>query len=147
MLRKILGVIVGVVAGVLTVSVLKMIGHHLVPPPPELIAALAEADRARADELIAQLPFAAFAMVLLAYLMGAFVATFTAAKIGREPRLTWLVGGIELAFVLANIVLIPHPAWFVAAAILATAIATIAGWKLSGGRLRGHGGIGRAASA
>ncbi len=129
--RKILGALAGLVAGGVTVFLVQMLGHRLIPPPAGMKEAMEAGDRARMGELIAQMPFAGFAMVLLAYLLGTFVAAFVAAKIGKDGRLAWLLGGIQTAFILANTILIPHPAWFLVAAVVVAALATVVAFKLA----------------
>ncbi len=115
MLRLVLGVIAGVVAGFAVVMVAELIGHQIFPPPP----GLDPSDREAVKALIPTLPIGAFVAVLIAWGLGTFAASAAALLVSRRRR---LAGGIAAAVVAAasaaTLVMIPHPAWFVAAAIV-----------------------------
>lgn len=110
MIRSILSVIVGVLAGTVTIFLLEMAGHRLYPPPPGLDPTNVEAFEA----LIASAPVGMLLSVLVAWAGGAFVGGFVAALLSERRRVLHglAVGGIQTLLAVAQLSMIPHPLWF-----------------------------------
>ena len=120
--------IAGVVATMGTILGFESVGRALYPPPPGL-------DPARAADAVAiavAMPPAAFAVVVLGWVLGAFVGSLLAVRLARGAGLL-LAGGIA-AMVLAGIhsVLgaLPHPAWCGWVAVPGTVLAALLAARL-----------------
>jgi hypothetical protein len=110
-LRNVLAIVLGVVAGGAVNMALVTLGPSVFPPPPGV-------DVTRAESLAASIhlfeprhfvfPFLAHA---LGTLVGALVAHLVAAT--RKQTCAWLVGAVFLAGGIAAARMIPAPAWFV----------------------------------
>ena len=123
MLRKILAGVAGVVVAGLVVYAVEWAGHAVYPPPDGLDFA----DPEQMAPYVAGLPVGAFAFVLAAWALGAFIGTFVACRIGtaRPQIYAAVVAGLILVGAIANMVVIPHPVWFMIAAVV---LITAAGW-------------------
>src|SRR5215472_10632822 len=108
MLRGIAGVIVGLIATWLPVALMEVITHHTWPPP----AGLDMRQRSDMFRYVATLPAAAFALVLIGWLVGTLLGTWLAAKIGRSPTPAYILGAILVAAGIFNFIVIPQPHWF-----------------------------------
>lgn len=135
MVRTILAVLAGAVVMWLTIFALEFVGHALFPPPP----GLDPKDPAQLQQVIAQMPVGAMAMLVVAWVAGAFTGGYTAAKISfAHPRVAAVIVGVLVMLGVAGMVyLVPqHPAWVSAlglllpipAALLAARMAR-PGWK------------------
>ena len=127
--RLVLAILAGVLVAGFVIFLLEMPGQLLYPPPAGL-------DMSNPDAMsryVAGLPAGAFAIVLLAWVVGAFggawVATRLAARHAIWPGL--VIGGLELLGIAWNVMKIPHPVWMVAAAVLAVPVAAYFGAKLA----------------
>ena len=80
MLRKIGGVVVGIVAWIVIVQVGEFVVHRLYPPPPGYNMR----DMEQAKRYVATLPTTAMVIVLVGQVVGTFAGAFAAAKIGRS---------------------------------------------------------------
>ncbi len=111
MLRKIAATLLGVLAGILAISLVQALGHRFDPPPenPEDL----EVMRA----FIAGLPLRAFLFVLASYVIGSFFAGWTAGKVGKTMRPAWIAGGVLMLAGILNVVILPHPTWFMVASL------------------------------
>ena len=114
MLRKILGVVAGVVAGALVVFAVEGIGHSIYPPPAGTDLHDPEALKA----LMLTLPRGALLFVVLGWTLGAFAGGAVAGLIGRGIVPALLTGAIQLLFGIMTMLMIPHPAWMMALGIL-----------------------------
>lgn len=113
-LKLVLAVVAGVIAGGVIVFATEYIGHSLAPPPADL-------DLSNPDDvkrLIDSLPFGAFAMVMLGWFLGSFAGAFVAHAIAKKPAAAWAVAAIFILFTAMNFVMIPHPMWMIAAGLL-----------------------------
>jgi ABC-type Na+ efflux pump permease subunit len=90
------------------------VGHSLFPPPADINLA----DPEDVKRLMASLPAAAFAFVLLGWFLGSFVGSFVARKIARSNAAAWAVAVLFILFTAMNFVMIPHPLWMIAAGVL-----------------------------
>lgn len=128
--RLILATVAGLVAAFITIMAVEFMGATLHPPPPGL-------DITRPEDmatLMASMPMTAMAVVVLAWILGAFdgglVAGLIARGRGRIPAL--VIGGLVVLGVLANSRMIPHPMWMLATGILLPIPAALAGAWLAG---------------
>ncbi len=109
-LRNILAVIAGFVAGSIVNMALIMIGPYIVPPP-------AGADVTTAEGLKASMHLfqpVNFLFPFLAHALGTFAGALLTAWIaaGRKMVLALVIGVLFLAGGIANIVMLPSPLWF-----------------------------------
>lgn len=110
-LRSVLAVIAGVLAGGVVVAVIQNISSGMYSLPPGVDISTPEA-LGRAMTL---LPIGAFLMVLLSYAVGSGVGGFVAARIAPRAPVghALVVGGLLMVRGLTNLTVFPHPTWFV----------------------------------
>lgn len=120
-MRLLMGIVAGVVAAFLCVFAVEFVAHGLYPPPAGLDASN-PADQAR---LMAAMPAAAKAMVLLAWFAGALAGAWTANRIAGRSLAGWIVALLVIAAGIATMAMIPHPAWMWAGGI---ALPLLAAW-------------------
>ncbi|MEO8276819.1 MAG: hypothetical protein ABI639_11420 [Thermoanaerobaculia bacterium] len=110
MIRSILTVLVGLLAGSVVVWVLEFAGHRFYPTPPGVDLENLEALKA----YVASAPTAMFLVLLVAWAGGAFVGGGVAALLSpaRRGLHALAVGGIQTLFASAQFAMIPHPVWF-----------------------------------
>lgn len=118
MLRTILGVLAGVVLMFVVIMGIEALGHVVYPPPAGLDP-MDPAHEAAFAQFVATLPFAAKAILAVAWTMGAFAGGFVAARIARHPRgAAVLVALLVMSGVVAMVIRVPHPSWLAAAGLL-----------------------------
>jgi hypothetical protein len=108
--RSILAIVIGIVLANVVIFGVEMVDWVMYPPPPGFDFH----DTAAVRELMTTLPAGAFAVVALAYLLGAVAGAWVAVRITRRSPAACaaVVGGVLLALTVVNLVTIPHPAWF-----------------------------------
>jgi len=109
MLRNVLAVVAGIVAGGVVVFGVETMAHSVYPPPegfdPTTPAGMAA--------IMGKAPVGALLLVLLAYAAGACVGGFVAAKLassGSQSK-AMIVGIVLLLAGISNLLAIPHPVW------------------------------------
>ena len=107
-LRRIGGVIAGLITAWLVVSIAEAAAHKIYPPP----RGLDMTDFNQVKQFVASLPVSALLIVLAGWLVGTFLGTWLAARISQNRVPAYIVGGLLLAAGIANAVLIPQPIWF-----------------------------------
>lgn len=112
-MRIAMGVVAGIVVAFLCVFAVEMIGHGLYPPPAGLDINN-PADQARVMDAM---PFAAKAVVLLAWFLGALAGAWVANRIAGRSVAGWVVALVAIAAGIATMLTIPHPAWMWAGGI------------------------------
>lgn len=107
--RTILGMLVGILTMMLTVYSFEFLGHVLYPPPTGLDPKNPE----QLQMIIADAPVGAMLMLVFAWVAGAFVGGWVAARIGRHARAAAIaIALFVMAGVAGMIVMIPdHPRW------------------------------------
>jgi hypothetical protein len=112
MLRNVLGLLAGLVAGGVVNMGLVMAGPLLIPPPAGLDVTNAESLRAGAHLLEPR----HFIFPFLAHALGTLVGALTAYLVAgtRASMMAWIVGLLTLAGGIAAAAMIPAPPWFVA---------------------------------
>ena len=112
--RKILAIVVALIAAFGIMMIVEMINtYQIAPPPPEIYN-----DRERLRAFMAAGPASAYLVVLVGYILAAFAGGFVATKISRQvsqgPTLAMIIGGILTLGAILNIfVMLPgQPMWF-----------------------------------
>ena len=112
--RTILGILAGLVLAWLVMSLAEFGSLALHRPPPGLDLRNPEALALH----IAAAPWSAMLLVLVGWVLGAFVGAFVAARIARHRRTAALmIGALVVLGVIANNMMIPHPLWMTVAGI------------------------------
>lgn len=110
MLRRILAVLAGLIAGSICITGVENIGHYLYPPPAEVGAG----DMNALKVYVSEAPFMALFFIILAYALAAVVSGFTASKISKDGKYTaaLICGIIFLLITIYMMVSLPTPIWF-----------------------------------
>ncbi len=114
--KQILAVIVGVIVGGFTIYGIESINMVRFPWPEDL----SMEDKEAFAEYVSSLPVDAFITVIIAHLVGSFIAGFVCSKITPNKKLLLgtICGVLFLAGGIMNLVMIPHPLWFMVADLL-----------------------------
>jgi hypothetical protein len=126
MLRKIIGVLLGLVVALVLVNLSEMLVHRLYPPLPGT-------DMTDLDEIkkyVAALPVTALLVVLSGHLMGTLAGTFAAARVGRSAVPGYVLGALLLALGVPSAIMIPQPLWFSAVSFVIYITMSLAGARL-----------------
>ncbi|MDP9961802.1 hypothetical protein [Chryseobacterium lathyri] len=128
MLRRILAVPAGLIAGIICITIIEKIGHYLYPPP----AGAGSGDMETMKEYVMQAPFMALFFVIIAYTVAAFVSGFTASKVADNGKHTSaaVCGAIFLFITIYMMFSLPTPVWFWILGILVWGL-VFAGSKLA----------------
>jgi hypothetical protein len=110
MMRNVIAVVVGLVAGMAVNMAIVMLNTKVLFPMPE---GLDWTDEAGVAVYIGTLPWTAFVVVLTAHLGQSFVGGLVAAHISKDKPMmvALIVGAATLAGGLVNLNSIPHPSW------------------------------------
>ena len=119
MLRKILGVLAGILIAGVTVGIVEGIGHQIYPPPADIDLKNAEDMK----QLMSVIPFGAKLSVVIAWFLGAFVGAFVALKITNWAPAGWIVAAFIIAGGIYTMTLFPHPVWMMACGVLLPLVA------------------------
>lgn len=114
MLKSLISVLAGLVAGMPAVFIIETIGRRIYPPPADVDFS----DRAAVADMITTLPAGAFAFVLLGWVAGALVASAVAARLSRRSRPAYIATAVLLGLCALNFFMFPHPAWMIAATVV-----------------------------
>lgn len=115
MLRLILGVIVGAIAGMAVIFAVEGVGHTIFPPP----AGVNLTDPAQLSTVMARIPFQAKVAVLLAWFLGTLAGASAANLVaGRRAWAGRVVTLLILAMSIFNMTTIAHPLWMMIVALL-----------------------------
>ncbi len=128
--KRILPVIVGLLAGWVAIFGLEAISHILYPPPTDL----GFTDKQAVKEFMQTLPTMAFVLLLISWMIGTFIAGMVGALLNNEA---WKNSAIIIGVILAlgsiiNMTLIPHPTWLMIVASLAYVPTAYSGGRLIG---------------
>jgi len=138
MLRTILGILAGMVVTFLAIMGIELLGHALYPPPPGLDPMVPR----ELEQIMAMQPVAALALVVAAWVIGAFLGGWVAARIAhRHPRIAAsLVALLVMAGVVGMIVQMPlHPKWMGVLGLLLPLPAALLASRLARRGSRGSG--------
>jgi len=120
-MRKFLGVVVGIVVAMLTITLVEFVGHAVYPPPPGLDLTTPEA----MATYVTALPVGAMLFIVAAWFLGALVGGWTALRISGWAVATWIVAAVIAAGGIYNATQIPAPLWMQLSTVLAPALG---GW-------------------
>ncbi|MGQ0714545.1 MAG: hypothetical protein ACT4PJ_12560 [Gemmatimonadaceae bacterium] len=132
MARAIFSVVAGLIVAVTVIYAMNLVSHTIHPPPPGFDPRNPDAMRV----LIAQLPFTAFLVIVVGWMLGAGLGAFMAVRVVHRA-VRWpgyLVGTLILVASLYNMFTIPHPVWFFVAAAVGVPISTWTGTQMAYGR-------------
>ncbi|MDQ3139603.1 MAG: hypothetical protein M3Q15_02620 [Pseudomonadota bacterium] len=107
MLRKIMGVVAGIVAAFATIWLVELIGHQIFPVAGNIDLG----DRESLTAFMASLPVGALLFVVISWFAGALVGGVVAARITGERWAAWVVAGVIAFASIANVLMFPHPLW------------------------------------
>ncbi len=109
MKKSIIAVIAGIVVGVIVTMLFDGLNHMIYPPPADFDPT----DLDSYGALVAQMPTAALVMMVVGWLLTAFLGGMTAAYLDRVnwKRNAMIVGAALMIAALVNLYLIPHPVW------------------------------------
>lgn len=128
MLRKILAIPGGLLAGGIGIFLMQTLGHQLYPLPKNMDPNNMEAMK----DYVATAPFMALFFVILSYALGALISGFVSTKIaGNSKKIFAIVCGI--IFLLQSIYMmyaLPTPIWFWILGIMVWLLVLV-GWKLA----------------
>ncbi|MDY0076632.1 MAG: hypothetical protein RBR87_05075 [Bacteroidales bacterium] len=110
MLRNIIAILAGILLGMLTIASIEYLGQDLFPNPVSLVL---DEEMYTNDLAYEMIPLPSMLMVLLAYILGSFIAGFFSAFIGQRKSLALISGFILFLGGLINVLIIPHPLWFI----------------------------------
>lgn len=128
MLRNILGVIAGIFAGVLVISLVESLGHVAFPPPEGVDLR----NPAELKSIMHEIPLAAQLAVLVAWGSGVFVGGLVARRLATGFAFcAWVVGAVLFAGAGSTMIAIPHPPWMIVGAIIVTLSGVFAANHLS----------------
>lgn len=136
MLRRLLGVIVGLCVGFLAVLLVEGLSLLVYPFPSGLDMSDAQA----MQRYVENLPAGALVIVVVAHIAGSFAGAFACAAVVRHKWITGslLIGILLLVGGLVNLFRIPHPLWFAIADVIVyipfSLLGGRAGWRLFGSR-------------
>lgn len=121
--RRIIGVIVGIIAVFVIAQIAQLLVHQFYPPP----SGYNVRNMDDVKKYVATLPLTAMVVVLVGQISATIVGTFAAARIGRSRVPAYVVGAVQLAGGIASVLMIPQPLWFVVVELTGYIAATIAG--------------------
>ncbi len=131
--RKILALIVGLIAAFAVMMIVEMLNSLVVMPPgPEIMK-----DPAKLKEFMADLPMKAYIVVLIGYFLGSFFGGYIVTKMSRResPGITMplIIGSIlTIGGILNFFVMLPgQPVWFIAMAFLIYIPVTLLGHRFA----------------
>lgn len=128
MLKKILAVVAGIIAGGISVAIVQKIGHSIYPMPKGIKSDDIDAMK----NYVETAPFMALFFVILSYASAALVSGFVSTKIAKDNKFLYaLICGI--IFLLQSIYMmsvLPTPIWFWILGILVWTL-VLAGYRLA----------------
>lgn len=127
MLRNILGIVVGIILGFITIGLLESLGHKLFAPEgfdptdPQGIKAYG-----------ATATLGGMVFVVVAWIIGSFVGGLAGSMVARNSKMLWgaVIGGIMLGAGLLNVLSHPHPLWMKLSVIIAFIPPALAGARI-----------------
>ena len=108
MIRNILAVIVGLVVGNIAIMGLHYLGMVLYPFPEGLDMN----DMKAIAEYISIAPLGSLLFVMLAHILGTFIAGISTALVTKNIILIYIIGGFFTLSGIYNLYMLPHPLWF-----------------------------------
>jgi hypothetical protein len=122
-LRRIGAVLLGLVIAIAVVQIAEVGVRVISPPPPGMSMRNMETIKA----YVAALPVSALLLVLAGWLIGIFLGTWAAAKVGRTAITAYIVGGVSIFLGIYNAVIFPQPMWYSIVLFAICIVATLIG--------------------
>lgn len=134
--RSVIAVLAGIVVGMITISVIQMLGHMIYEMPANLNVE----DKVAMAAYMETIPVGSLLMVLLSYASGAFLGGLVAARIAMNKRIlhAMIIGVLLLLAGIANFMMLPHPTWLLVGSLISFILMAYLG-GLTGRRLGGKG--------
>ena len=128
--RRFLALIAGLAVAFLVIVVVEMILHVVYPLPEEVNVH----DPQSLKTAMAALPVGALAGVVVGWVLGTLLGSFTAAKVAKGGALLpgLGVGIVLLVGSVMNMAVLPHPVWVWACALILIPTAAVVGTRLAG---------------
>ena len=126
--KRIISLIVGLIAGIMVIMMVQGLSHLLFP--------LAEGVRQNSIEAmknsIKNLPVEALLFVILSYSLGSFTGGLVNALIFPDGKYLFpaIIGFVLMIFGIINMIIIPHPLWFWIASLIIYIPSALLGAKL-----------------
>lgn len=111
-MRRVIGVVLGIVLANLFIFGWEWLGHQL-----PLGARMLTPQEAASPGVVDAMPMAAKLWVVAGWLLGAFLGALLAFRIARWDFAGWFVSALVAAAGIANVFMIPHPLWMSLSAI------------------------------
>ena len=125
--KRIIGVILGMVAAMAAIMAIQMLSHQVYPIPEGLDLN----DRAAVKAHMDGAPVSALMIVLAGYAIGAFLGGLVATVIGKErPMPAFMIGLLLAIGGVANAFMMPQPIWLSAASIIIVIPLALAGARM-----------------
>jgi hypothetical protein len=131
--RKILGMVVGLVAGFAVIVLVQAVGQAFWPLPP----GLDPRDRATIVAALRAMPAAFLLWTALSWLCGTLAGTFLSLRVARDPSVMWPALTVEaalLAMGALNVAALGYPTWFWVVGLAAFPLGAFVGMRW--GRLK-----------
>lgn len=129
MIRKIIAVIVGILAAATIFLAVQSVGAMVFPIPNDLVFS----DKQGVKGMMASFPAAAILLLAIGYILGSFAAGWLSTVIGRPENATLsVIVGVILTFGwVVNIASIPHPLWMAISGFFLFVPFTILGYNMA----------------
>jgi len=116
MWRNVFAVLAGIFGMMIMITAVEIASMMLYPPPPGFDIS----DPAQVKALVDAMPFAAKALIVAGWCLGAFAGAGVTARIAKTHKvwLAMLVGVLVAAATIANAITIPHPDWMTVGGVL-----------------------------
>ena len=124
-MKTFLSILLGIVAGIILVTIIESIGHQFYPPPEDLDWTNTEVLR----EYIAGSPIPALLFVIAAHFSGMLGSVLVARLFNKDNMIgAYVSAAVFMLFTAMNLSVIPSPIWFVFSDIGAVLVAFLAGY-------------------
>lgn len=121
MLRKVLGVIAGVVISMIVIKIVQTIGYQIFPLPDHIDPDDAASIAANID----QVSTASKMSVVVAWTLGSLIGGIAGGRISKMRWASWVPGAFTLFGMIAIAFMIPHPTWMLVTGAVGIAVGTL----------------------
>ena len=132
-MRRILGIVAGLVTAFTIFGIVQQFGHTIYPPPADLDPT----DVEMIKTYLELAPIGASLFAVVSYLIGTIAGASIAVRVSADNTMigAYIVGGVVAIAGTVNFFTIPHPTWMVVASYTSYLFGTVAGGKLAGDTL------------